>query len=56
MVLLNDIHGGLIKLGRVCHPNHFYRPYNFNLFVYSTLTYGYNIVGRHTLNPSIDYR
>lgn len=55
-MILNDFHGGLIKLGWVCHPNISCRPYNLNLFVYSLLTYGSNIAALSQSDPPINYR
>ena len=45
IVLLSDLHGGLIKLGWICQPNNPYRVENLSLFVDNMFTYGANYIG-----------
>jgi hypothetical protein len=40
IIFINDLHGGLIKLGWVCFPNNIYKPSNLTLFVDNLFTYG----------------
>ena len=40
IVLMNELHGGLIKLGHICHPNRLGRPEHLSLFLDSLFTYG----------------
>jgi hypothetical protein len=46
LVHINDMAGGLIKLGWACQPNNIYEPSRLVLFVDNLLTYGanYNLV------------
>lgn len=40
IVLLNELHGGIIKLGHICHPNRLGRPEYLSLFLDGLFTYG----------------
>lgn len=40
IVLLNELHGGIIKLGHICHPNRVGKPEHLSLFLDSLFTYG----------------
>ena len=40
IVLLNDLYGGIINLGLICHPNNFASVDNLMLFIDSLVCYG----------------
>lgn len=42
LVHINDMTGGLIKLGWACQPNNIYEPSRLVLYVDNLLTYGTN--------------
>ena len=46
IVLLHELHGGIIKLGHICHPNRQSRPEHLSLFVDGLFTYGSRYVLR----------
>jgi len=40
VVQINDLHGGIIKLGGICHPNFPTQLSHFSLFLDNLITYG----------------